>query len=131
MPPRRGQKKGPRMGDSTQPVEAGQIRQLESELLGLRRSMRTRSLIEQGKGRLAERHGIDPEEAFHRLVRASQADNRRVAELAAELMGSDVDVACAPPGWQRRTLPLRGDATVVGSLDLTWSDGRAPDPDQL
>ena len=38
--------------------ETARIRRLEEEIAGLRRSQRTRGLIEQAKGRLAERFGL-------------------------------------------------------------------------
>ena len=63
------------------------MRRLESEISGLRRAMRTRGLIEQAKGVLAERLGIDPEESFEYLSRLSQDANVRVVDVAAEVLG--------------------------------------------
>ena len=62
------------------------VARLEAEVAGLRQAMRTRGLIEQAKGRLTERLGIDPEQAFQYLVERSQATNRKVVEVAAEVM---------------------------------------------
>jgi AmiR/NasT family two-component response regulator len=47
-----------------EPDRSDQVRRLETEVAGLRRALRTRGLIEQAKGRLAERWGVDAEEAF-------------------------------------------------------------------
>lgn len=58
-------------------------RQLETALT-------SRIVIEQAKGILAERHGIDVDEAFERLRRASRNAGRRIHDLAAEVVqGSD------------------------------------------
>ena len=62
------------------------VQRLEAEVTGLRHSLRTRGLIEQAKGILAERHGIDLEEAFRRLVHTSQQTNVRVVDVAADVV---------------------------------------------
>lgn len=62
------------------------VQRLESEVAGLRRALTTRGVIEQAKGILAERYGIDPEEAFERLSRTSQHTNVRLAEVAAGIV---------------------------------------------
>jgi PAS domain-containing protein len=71
---------------------AARVQRLEAEVAGLRRAMRTRAIIEQAKGLLAGTLGCTPDEAFDHLVRSSQRENRRVADLAARIMG-----AAAPP----------------------------------
>src|SRR5262245_2585214 len=89
---------------------AGRVQRLEAEVSGLRRAMRNRGLIEQAKGRLAERWGVDAEQAFDMLSKLSQESNVRVVEMAAELMGSPV--------------PTEADAAgVVVSPDGTDEDG--------
>ena len=50
--------------------------------------MRNRAVIEQAKGILAARHGIDPDAAFDRLRGESQRRNVRLAELAAALVAA-------------------------------------------
>jgi AmiR/NasT family two-component response regulator len=47
-------------------------------------------MIEQAKGILMEREGLDPAAAFDRLRRAARADRRRVGEVAAEVVGGEV-----------------------------------------
>ncbi|MFF2078772.1 SpoIIE family protein phosphatase [Kitasatospora sp. NPDC058162] len=63
------------------------VDRLRAEAEGLRRAMRTRGVIEQAKGMLTERLGCTPDEAFGHLVRLSQDTNRRVADIAAGLVG--------------------------------------------
>jgi PAS domain-containing protein len=67
---------------------AARVQRLEGEVAGLRRAMRTRGLIEQAKGMLAERFSCDPEEAFGYLSRLSQDANVRVVDIAADVVGS-------------------------------------------
>ncbi|MFF4378112.1 SpoIIE family protein phosphatase [Kitasatospora sp. NPDC001547] len=63
------------------------VDRLRTEAEGLRRAMRTRGVIEQAKGMLAERLDCTPEEAFDHLVQLSQDTNRRLADIAAGLVG--------------------------------------------
>ena len=86
---------GPATADASR-VDAGEdelnwaarVQRLEGEVAGLRRAMRTRGLIEQAKGMLAERFSCDPEEAFGYLSRLSQDANVRVVDIAADVVGS-------------------------------------------
>src|SRR3954471_23872366 len=118
--------------DTVRAVElAGRVERLEAELAGLRRGMRTRGVIEQAKGRLIERHGIDEQEAFRRLVHYSQRSGRRVAEVAAELAtGTPDGCASAPAAWRRHVATLRDHDTVVGAVDVVWQDG-SEEPTEL
>ncbi|MGW1084683.1 ANTAR domain-containing protein, partial [Kitasatospora sp. NPDC002522] len=68
------------------------IDRLRSEVEGQRRAMRTRAVIEQAKGILIERFSCTPDEAFSHLVQLSQDSNRRLVDLAADLLGT-----AAPP----------------------------------
>ncbi|MEE1787078.1 SpoIIE family protein phosphatase [Streptomyces sp. SP17BM10] len=76
---------GDRADDTT--VLLAAVDRLRAEAEGLRRAMRTRGVIEQAKGMLTERLGCTPDEAFGHLVRLSQDTNRRVADIAAGLVG--------------------------------------------
>ena len=52
----------------------------------LRSAMQTRDLIGQAKGNLMERFKLPGEQAFRLLVRVSQTTNRKVPEIAEELV---------------------------------------------
>jgi transcriptional regulator with GAF, ATPase, and Fis domain len=58
----------------------------EKARLSLERALETRGIIDQAKGILMARAGIDADEAFESLRRASQRTNRRVSELAQEIV---------------------------------------------
>jgi Stage II sporulation protein E (SpoIIE)/ANTAR domain len=62
------------------------VQRLEQEMAGLRRAMRTRALIEQAKGILAERLGCDPEMAFAQLSKQSQDTNTPLVDVAADIV---------------------------------------------
>ena len=48
--------------------------------------MKSRVVVEQAKGILAERFGIDPEEAFARLRRHGRQRGLHLAELARQVV---------------------------------------------
>ncbi len=48
--------------------------------------MASRATIEQAKGVLMARGGISPEQAFDILVRASQRENRKLRDVASDLV---------------------------------------------
>jgi len=52
----------------------------------LQRAMRSRATIEHAVGILMARGGGTPEEAFQLLVRASQRENRKLRDLAADIV---------------------------------------------
>ena len=52
----------------------------------LRAAMASRATIEQAKGILMAQSGLSPEEAFVLLVRASQRENRKLRDIAADLV---------------------------------------------
>lgn len=49
-------------------------------------AMSTRGVIDQAKGILMAREGLSADDAFERLRRASQRENRKVLELAQEIV---------------------------------------------
>lgn len=68
--------------------ELEQSHQLASQL---QRALDTRIVIEQAKGVLAERHGIDVGAAFDRLRHAARSSNRRLADVARDVVaGKDL-----------------------------------------
>jgi transcriptional regulator with GAF, ATPase, and Fis domain len=54
----------------------------------LNRAMETRDLIGQAKGILMERHRVTGDQAFKLLVRASQATNTKLRDIADELVAT-------------------------------------------
>jgi GAF domain-containing protein len=52
----------------------------------MRSAMGSRALIEQAKGVLVARERVGPDAAFERLVRRSQAANRKLRDIAADLV---------------------------------------------
>ena len=56
----------------------------------LRAAMEHRAVIEQAKGILMGTTGCDADEAFHLLVQQSQHENRKLREIAAELVQRSV-----------------------------------------
>ena len=52
----------------------------------LRRAMESRAMIEQAKGIIIATMGCDAEAAFHVLVKQSQHENRKLREVAADLV---------------------------------------------
>ncbi|WP_195911352.1 SpoIIE family protein phosphatase [Streptomyces kaniharaensis] len=109
------------------------VDRLRAEAEGLRRAMRTRGVIEQAKGMLTERLGCTPDEAFGHLVRLSQDTNRRLADIAAGLVGLAVPIEDTagdqevPPRAVEQTRPAPHPPTPAppGSAPLTPVPGLA------
>ena len=55
---------------------------------GLSSAMKSRATIEQAKGILIATTGCSPEEAFDRLREQSQFENRKLRDVAEDLVGS-------------------------------------------
>lgn len=53
---------------------------------GLEQALDSRATIEQAKGILMGRHGVDPDAAFDLLRRRSQHENRKLRDIAAEVL---------------------------------------------
>ncbi|GAA1249459.1 SpoIIE family protein phosphatase [Kitasatospora nipponensis] len=97
------------------------IDRLRSEVEGLQRAMRSRAVIEQAKGLLAARLGCSPDEAFDWLARRSQQHNRKLIDLAAELLGRS-----APPAAAGRRIDRPEEADDQAGADpLDRADDRA------
>jgi transcriptional regulator with GAF, ATPase, and Fis domain len=58
----------------------------------LQDALDSRVLIEQAKGVLAERLGVDLDEAFRRLRKQARNTNRKLHELAADVVGGEDDL---------------------------------------
>jgi hypothetical protein len=62
------------------------VDQMAAELTGLKRAMETRAVIEQAKGILMATTGHGADEVFALMVEESQHENRKLAEIAAEIV---------------------------------------------
>ena len=70
----------------------------------LSRALNSRIVIEQAKGVLAEREGLDVQQAFERLRRHARNHNLRLADLAGDVIAGTVPSATLdgpPPAPQR------------------------------
>ncbi|MGW6919271.1 SpoIIE family protein phosphatase [Kitasatospora sp. NPDC054939] len=94
------------------------VDRLRAEVEGLRRAMRSRAVIEQAKGLLTERLGCTPEEAFGHLAQLSQDGNRKLVDIAADLLG-----VAAPPGAPGAGPPRRATAPDAGAGVLAEPGG--------
>lgn len=99
---------------------------------GLRAALRTRAVIEQAKGILVARTGTDPEAAFKELVAYSQRSNRKVVQVAAELVAHSIGVPGGRHSKGDREQVLR-DATAWDAAKLVTAAAvlAAPDLDEL
>lgn len=66
------------------------------EMTALRGALRNRELVGQAVGLLVERRRLTPRQAFDLLSRASQASNRKVRDLAADMIETGIDLTEAP-----------------------------------
>lgn len=62
------------------------------ENANLQNALRTRAVIEQAKGIIVAQTGTDPATAFQRLVTYSQRTNRKLVQVAAEIIAGTVAV---------------------------------------
>jgi GAF domain-containing protein len=62
----------------------------------LQGALRSRVVIEQAKGALAERSGIDPDEAFTRLRARARSSRRTLVDVAREVLAQTGDGASPP-----------------------------------
>ncbi len=67
-------------------LPADRVSALREEVAGLRRALMTRAVIEQAKGVLMATSGCSADEAFELLRRQSQHENRKLREIASELV---------------------------------------------
>ena len=67
-------------------VSSDELERLTEHVTQLEAALLTRDIIGQAKGILMERHRITEEEAFDRLRKASQHMNRKLRDLAEELV---------------------------------------------
>jgi response regulator NasT len=55
----------------------------------LRDALMTRKLVERAKGILMRRLGLSEEDAFRRMQRRSQSENKRLGEIAEAIITAD------------------------------------------
>ena len=66
-----------------------EFRALEKEADSLRDTLETRKLVERAKGILMRRLDLTEEEAFRRLQRRSQNENKKLSEIAQAIITAD------------------------------------------
>ena len=76
----------------------------------LRAGLDSRDLIGQAKGMLMERYRISADRAFALLIRLSQDNNVRLAEIAAQVVTTGLDPTAAQQTRTASTTPHRGPA---------------------
>jgi GAF domain-containing protein len=67
-------------------ANAGVYATTASLAANLQRALDSRAVIEQAKGILMARHGLSADAAFERLAKQSQVSNRKVRDVAVELV---------------------------------------------
>lgn len=84
-------------GSNTRPNPlAPLVQRLREQNDSLRATLRHRAVIEQAKGILVARTGVDPDTAFRQLVGYSQRTNVKLARVAAALVAHAVTTATSP-----------------------------------
>ena len=67
----------------------GEFQELHHEVDNLREALETRKLVERAKGILMRRLNLTEEEAFRRLQRRSQNENKKLKEIAQAIITAD------------------------------------------
>jgi response regulator NasT len=62
---------------------------LREEVQDLRQALETRKLVERAKGILMRRLALTEEDAFRRLQRRSQDENRKLRDVAQSIITAD------------------------------------------
>ena len=73
-------------------VMVGQLRSAEQLAEQLQHALDSRVVIEQAKGVLARTHDTDVSEAFERLRRYARSNNRKLHDVAGEVIDGTLDV---------------------------------------
>jgi len=76
----------------------------------LQTALNSRVIIEQAKGKLAERLGLDMDQAFTLLRDFARNRNRRLSDLAQGFIDGSETLASLPPATPRQPLPGTGQA---------------------
>lgn len=67
-------------------LDAGTIKALADELAAAKLRLEERKLVERAKGLLMKARGLDEESAYHALRRMAMDQNRRIGEVARNLI---------------------------------------------
>jgi hypothetical protein len=97
----------------------------------LRTAMRSRAVIEQAKGILVARTGADPESAFQELVAHSQRSNRKLIQVAAELVAHSIRAPGRGGAEERRHVLDEASAWDPSTLVTAAAVVAAPDLNEL
>lgn len=73
----------------------------------LQRALISRIAIEQAKGMIAERNHVDMDEAFSRLRTYARSNNRRLTEVAEDIVSATLAVDALSPNRRPRQPPAR------------------------
>jgi len=88
------------------------VRRAETLAEQLQAALNSRVVIEQAKGKLAERAGLDMDQAFTLLREQARSTNQRLTDVARTFIDSaTADFPPRPAGKRERTRQKRGDAT--------------------
>jgi transcriptional regulator with GAF, ATPase, and Fis domain len=79
---------------------AAAYRNCRQLVANLQIALESRAVIEQAKGILVAEYGCHPEVAFKELSRISQSTNRKLREIATDLVAGRIDRAQFSPGGQ-------------------------------
>jgi transcriptional regulator with GAF, ATPase, and Fis domain len=71
----------------------------------LQAALESRAVIDQAKGVLIERHKLTPDQAFQLLAQASMSTNRKVRDIADDLVRTGELPVAAPRGDSKRPRP--------------------------
>lgn len=82
---------------SAEPVDAA-VQRAHDQIAGLRNALATRTVIGQAVGLLMGRYDLSADEAFATLVHRSSHTNRKIRDLAAEMLMDANAVAGCPGG---------------------------------
>ncbi|MFD6952816.1 MULTISPECIES: ANTAR domain-containing protein [unclassified Nocardiopsis] len=79
------------------PEGASEVERLRHTIAQLEHALHSRVVVEQAIGVLAERHTMEPREAFERLRSSARSRGRKVADLARDVVESSTSPLTALP----------------------------------
>ncbi len=79
------------------PEGASEVERLRHTIAQLEHALHSRVVVEQAIGVLAERHTMEPREAFERLRSSARSRGRKVADLALDVVESSTSPLTALP----------------------------------